>query len=109
MGIDPWLGCDGRYRLSEPLVISLRQLGVHFLYQLATPVQVNRWSQSWRPALEFELTNWEEAELNMYIGALIFSMIKLREDEDALIWNGASCGKYTPKEVYIYLSALNYE
>ena len=105
VGIDLWLGCNGNYRLSEPLVHSLRQHGVYFLYQLVSPIQANRWSQSWRPASEFELTNREEAELNMYIGALKFSMGKLREEEDALIWNGASCGKYTPKVGYIYLSA----
>ena len=109
MGIDPWLSFNDRYRLSKPLVVSLRHQGVHFLYQLAAPVQAIRWSQSWQPVTDFVLTNQEEVELNLYIGALGLSMIKLREEEDVLIWNGASCGKYTPKEGYIYLSAQNYE
>ena len=42
VGEDPWLGCNGGYRLSEPLVASLRQCGITFLYQLASPVQENR-------------------------------------------------------------------
>ena len=39
VGMDPWLGCNGRFRLTDPLVDSLRQQDVYFLYQLASPVQ----------------------------------------------------------------------
>ena len=35
VGIDPWLGSDGHFRLSKQLVASLRHQGVHFLFQLA--------------------------------------------------------------------------
>ena len=66
-----------------------------------------RWTLSWRPITYFVLNDQENIELNMYIGPLQLSMINLRMEEDVLIWNGASCGKYTPKEGYIFMSAQN--
>ena len=56
-----------------------------------------------------ELSNREEVKLNLYLGALILSLVQLREEEDELIWNEASCGKYTPKDGYINLNAQNNE
>ena len=44
VGEDPWLGCNEGFRLSELLVVSLRQRGVNYLYQLASLVQENRWT-----------------------------------------------------------------
>ena len=43
------------------------------------------------------------------MGDLRTSMIKIQVAEDELIWNGASSGKYTPKEGYNFLSAQNYD
>ena len=68
-----------------------------------------RWTQSWRSVADFVLNDQEKIALNLYIGALRLSMINLRVEEDVLIWNGASSGKYTPIEGYIFLSAQNYD
>ena len=85
MGEDPWLGCNGGYRLSEPLVASLKQRSITFLYQLASPVQENRRSQGWHPTYYFDFPVREEAELKEYIRQLQISLVQIREGDDELI------------------------
>ena len=87
---------------------SLRQRENFYLSQLVDPVQVNRWSQSWRSPNTLELPELEELELDRFIGVLNHSQVLLRDREDVLIWASTPDGKYTPKEGYLKLSAFGF-
>ena len=85
VGEDPWVGCTQQHRLPVHTVEALRQRGIVYLSQLAAPIQVNPWFQTWRSASEYGLVEPDERELKRFFGDLTQAQIQLRDREDELI------------------------
>ena len=47
IGEDPWDGCLQQHLLMEDTIQALREAGYYHLHQLAAPIQMVCWGQSW--------------------------------------------------------------
>ena len=105
IGEDLWERCNQLHRLLAPTAEELNQKGYFYLAQLASPLQVNRWTQSWIRVDDLNLPEQDKRELEIYIANLYQLQTHLWDREHALIWDADPAGRYTPKAGYIKLSA----
>jgi hypothetical protein len=103
LGADPWMGSEGKHILSDHLIHSLRLKGLVSLNSLADQPSTTLWAQGWKSATDLDLNVEESAELKSYLTALKTSQIRLRDQEDELVWDRNDSGIYTPKEGYNHL------
>eukprot|EP01018_Ginkgo_biloba_P002192 Gb_33330 [translate_table: standard] len=103
IGVDPWAGCGGVFRLYENLVNSLHGKGIYFLHQAADPILTSEWNQEWKTAAVLDLRGKEE-EWKLYIGTLRRSYVRIKDKGDVLLWSkNLEGGIYTPKLGYKFL------
>jgi hypothetical protein len=103
LGADPWAGSEGQHLLPEQLILHLRIKGYDTLDKLVDPDQTTIWSQGWKSVVDFGLDDVDATELERYITGLKRTQVRLRDQEDELIWDQTTSGFYTPKDGYTYL------
>lgn len=100
IGIDPWPGSGNAHNLPEGLVRHLNNSGIKYLSQIGEQQHSTIFSQAWLTDWQWNLPyEWNE-DWKSYIQVLIESHIRLREEEDELIWAISKTGQYSPKLGY---------
>jgi hypothetical protein len=87
IGKDPWIGCNGNYRLSKPLLLSLHEKGLTRLEDVATYVVFGSGIQGWKSAEDLELQDDQAVEWTQYINLLKHNAICLHDHDDELKWS----------------------
>jgi hypothetical protein len=103
LGVDPWTGSEGKHLLSDHLLATLKQKGLNSLNSLADQPSTTLWAQGWKTATTLNLNTEDSTEFENYRNALFLSQIRIREQEDELVWDRNESGIYTPKEGYLQL------
>jgi hypothetical protein len=104
VGRDPWPGSLGSHLLPDNLVLSLQQQVIFYLSQVGDPVNTSIWAQEWKSHHELGLDDGFEASWASYTRALKLAHIRLKDQEDELVWVADPFGIYTPKVGYIHLN-----
>ena len=102
LGANPWMGSKGKHLLSDHLLFTLKPKGLGSLNSLADQSSTI-WAQGWKSATTLDLNIEESTKLERYLIALKTSQIRIREQEDELVWDRNDSGIYTPKEGYLHL------
>ena len=76
---DPWAGCLQQHLLMEDTIQALREAGYYHLHQLAAPIQMVRWGQSWIRAEGLGLDSHSTRDLEEYIRSLTRDHILLKD------------------------------
>ena len=100
IGVDPWDRCLQQHLLMEGTIQALREAGYYHLHQLAAPIQMVRWGESWIQAEDLGLHSYSTRDLEEYIRLLTRDHILLRDREDILIWNFAPVWIYSKVRIY---------
>jgi hypothetical protein len=103
LGADPWMGSEGNHLLSDHLTLLLRIKGFDTLNKLVDPDTTNFWTQGWKLATDLDLNDADTTEMERYITVLKTTQVRLRDQEDELVWDRTASGIYTPKEGYNFL------
>lgn len=103
IGCDPWLGSGNALILPEGLVRYLNSRGIKYLAQIGDQQHSTIFSQAWIIDRQWQLTDEWNSIWKDYIQALTESHIRLKEDEDELIWDVSKSGHYVPKIGYYKL------
>eukprot|EP00253_Pinus_taeda_P008825 PITA_08825 len=103
IGRDPWVGCNDLYALSQGLLDQLDNRGIYTLNQVEKVGQSTIWGQAWLSAEDLGLHIRWHPEWSQYISELHRSHVRLKNDQDNLIWAHGISGGYSPKEGYNYL------
>jgi hypothetical protein len=70
LGVDPWMGSEGKHLLSNHLIHSLRLKGLVSLNSLANHPSTTLWAQGWKSANDLDLNVEESVELESYLTSL---------------------------------------
>ena len=70
---------------------------------LADQSSTTLWAQWWKSTTSLELNLEELAELEVYLSTLKFSQIRIREQEDELVWDRNDSCIFTPRKGYLHL------
>eukprot|EP00253_Pinus_taeda_P014295 PITA_14295 len=103
IGLDPWIGSNGRYQLSRDLIQHLHSHELMVLANIANPQNSTIFSQRWKSAQQLDLPQHWHQEWHEYITALSESHIRIKEGPDELIWHHSDSGLYSPKSGYLTL------
>jgi len=104
IGVDPWQGSSSHHLLSPRALEALEGRGIFMISQLADEQSTTLWAQGWKTARSLGLEDGIAPDLDRLISALRNSHIRLRDREDALIWDKDPGGFYTPKAGYLSIS-----
>ena len=99
LGVDPWTGIEGKHLLSYHLLATLKQKGLNSLNLLADHPSTTLWDQGWKTTTTLNLNTEDSTEFENDQNALFLSQIRIREQEDELVWDKNESGIYTPKKV----------
>ena len=103
LGTDPWTESEGKHLLSYHLLATLKQKGLNSLNSLADHPSTTLWAQGWKTASTLNLNTDDSTELENYRNSFFHSQIRIREQEDKLVWDKNESGIYTPNEGYSQL------
>lgn len=103
IGRDPWVGCNESFALSPGLLRHLESRGLFTLNQVEKVGQSNIWGQAWKSAEDLGLNIRWHHEWSSYINELHRSHVRIKNEQDNLIWAHGKTGGYTPKEGYSFL------
>ena len=103
IGFDPWPGSGNALILPEGLVLHLNNKDIKYLSQIGDNQHSTIFSQAWITDQQWQLTEEWSIIWKEYIQALIETHIRLREEEDELIWAVSKSGQYVPKLGYYKL------
>jgi hypothetical protein len=81
----------------------LHERGIFHLNQIADEQQTSIWSQGWKDAQALNLDDHLTVPWNAYIKALKIGHIRIKDQEDELVWKLSPFGVYTPKDGYSFL------
>ena len=65
------------------------------------------WAEGWKIATTLNLNTKDSTEFENYLNALFLSQIRIREQEDELVWDINDSGIYTPRKGYLHLIQEN--
>jgi hypothetical protein len=103
IGRDPWPGNNGQHILPQVLIDRLHEMGFFHLNQIADEQQTTIWRQGWKDAQALNLEEQLSVHWSAYIRSLQLSHIKIKDQDDELIWKFSPFGVYTPKDGYSFL------
>jgi len=84
IGVDPWIGCRGNFKLSEELIRDLHLLGIYSLENATTNDGRTGWSQGLKLAGDLNLQGAKTEDWNHFVRSLNSSAIKLSEQDDLI-------------------------
>jgi hypothetical protein len=97
------VGNNGQHILPHNLIDSLHERGFFHLNQIADEQQTSIWSQGWKDAQALNLEDHFTIPWNDYIWALKISHIRIKYQEDELLWKLSPFRVYSPKDGYSFL------
>ena len=99
IGIHPWPGSNRNHILSNALVECLDLDNLRFLLDVRDEGSTSFFSKVWKMGLMLGLSVDHSREWDLFVEALQKVHIRLSE-EDRLVWDKSSDGKYNPKAGY---------
>ena len=110
IGMDPWVGCKWRQWLPSHLIDFLHSAGYFFFKDVGTLTVSYLMEQGWLSSDDLGLVeNLDINAWNGYLTILKSSHIRLRNEEDVLVWNEAKSNKYSPKVEQMHLILEQHE
>eukprot|EP00253_Pinus_taeda_P030540 PITA_30540 len=103
IGRDPWVGCNASYALSPGLLRHLGSKGLLTLNQVEKVGLSTIWGQAWKNAEDLGLNIRWHNEWASYIEELQRSNVRIKNDQDVLMWAQGKTGVYSPKDGYSFL------
>eukprot|EP00253_Pinus_taeda_P030772 PITA_30772 len=103
IGRDPWVGCNENFALSPGLLRHLDSKGFFTLNQVEKVGHSTIWGQAWKNAEDLGLKIRWHNEWASYIKELHHSNVRLKSDQDVLMWAQGKTGEYSPKDGYSFL------
>eukprot|EP00253_Pinus_taeda_P003487 PITA_03487 len=103
IGRDPWVGCNEAFALSPGLLRHLDSKGFFTLDQLEKVGHSSIWGQAWKNAEDLGLNIRWHNEWASYVKELHLSNIRIKSDQDVLMWAQGKTGVYSPKDGYSFL------
>eukprot|EP00253_Pinus_taeda_P021761 PITA_21761 len=103
IGRDPWVGCNASYALSPGLMRHLGNKGLLTLNQVEKIGLSSIWGQAWKSAEELGLNIRWHNEWASYIEELQRSNVRIKNEQDVLMWAQGKTGVYSPKDGYSFL------
>eukprot|EP00253_Pinus_taeda_P004076 PITA_04076 len=103
IGRDPWVGCNEAFAISPSLLRHLDSKGIFTLDQVEKAGHSFIWGQAWKNAEELGLNiRWHD-EWAIFVNELLRSNVKIKTDQDVLLWAQGKTGGYSPKDGYYFL------
>jgi hypothetical protein len=93
MGANPWGGCASQHRLLEALINSLKMQDIYHLEDAVNPKHSSILHRGWKNTNSLGLQVEEVIEWNNYVQKLLQNAIRLRDDEDELMWSKNSSSR----------------
>ena len=81
IGADPWVGSGEERILSEELVVTLQNKGIHYLAQTADPISTTICKQGCKSEVDLRLSEREGERCKEYVAQFQKNNIRLREDD----------------------------
>lgn len=103
IGRDPWVGCNQSYALSPGLLRHLASKGFFTLNQVEKVGQSTIWGQAWKNAVDMGLNIRWHNEWASFIEELHRSNVKIKNEQDVLMWAQGKTGVYSRKDGYSFL------
>eukprot|EP00253_Pinus_taeda_P009579 PITA_09579 len=103
IGRDPWVGCNESYALSPDLLRHLGSKGFFTLNQVEKVGQSTIWGEAWKNAEDLGLNIRWHNEWASYIEELHRSNVRIKTDQDVLMWAQGKTRLYSPKDGYSFL------
>eukprot|EP00253_Pinus_taeda_P031126 PITA_31126 len=100
---DPWVGCNESYALSPGILRHLGSKGLFTLNQVEKVGHSTIWGQAWKNAEDLGLNIRWYNEWASYIEELQRSNVRIKNDQDVLMWAQGKTGVYSPKDGYSFL------
>eukprot|EP00253_Pinus_taeda_P008007 PITA_08007 len=103
IGRDPWVGCNASYALTPSLLRHLGSKGIYTLNQVEKIGPYSIWGQNWKNAEDLGLNIRWHNEWASYIEELKRSNVRIKNEQDVLLWAQGKTGVYSPKDGYNFL------
>eukprot|EP00253_Pinus_taeda_P006972 PITA_06972 len=103
IGRDPWVGCNASYALSPGLLRHLGSKGIITLNQVEKVGPYSIWGQTWKNAEDLGLNIRWHNEWASFIEELQRSNVRIKNEQDVLLWAQGKTGVYSPKDGYSFL------
>jgi hypothetical protein len=100
IGLDPWIGSKGLHKLPPQLIQEIRSKGFYTLRQIVKWERSTNWQQQWLTWEEIGLGEDLDEAWKTYTDALKDNNVKIREDDDQLLWSLDPTRTYVPKLGY---------
>eukprot|EP00253_Pinus_taeda_P017405 PITA_17405 len=103
IGRDPWVGCNEAFAISPGLLRHLDSKGIFTLDQVEKAGHSSIWGQAWKNAEDLGLNiRWYD-EWAFFVNELLRSNVRIKNDQDVLLWAQGKTGEYSPKDGYSFL------
>eukprot|EP00253_Pinus_taeda_P002680 PITA_02680 len=103
IGRDPWVGCNEAFAISPGLLRHMDSKGIFTLDQVEKAGHSSIWGQAWKNAEDLGLNiRWHD-EWAIFVNELLRSNVRIKNDQDVLLWAQGKSGEYSPKDGYSFL------